>query len=131
MHRIFTGFRALRTGALAHTLAPMPRTRHAYALLDLPAASLARRFDVHPTTAARWKARNLLPPRYAALAALAAGDVGALDAAWTGWTLRRGELISPEGIAFRPGEVLAIPIRMQQIAALQRDTRPESQRELF
>lgn len=77
-------------------------------------------------TRRRWQKRGI-PARARALA----GDLAAIDPAWAGWILRRGELVSPEGLCFRPGEVLSIPLRIQQVRALERDARPFTQREMF
>jgi len=43
-------------------------------------------------------------------------DLGCFDTAWSGWHLRDGFLISPEGWQVGSGEVLAIRILRQQLA---------------
>lgn len=35
-------------------------------------------------------------------------DLGAVDPAFTGWNLFRGELYTPEGLHYRPGDIQAI-----------------------
>lgn len=60
-----------------------------------------------------------------------APDLGALDSAWRGWTMVRGELVSPDGLRVRPGEIASIPLREQLVAALRAELRPYSQRALF
>lgn len=53
------------------------------------------------------------------------GELGAVAAAFAGWRLdaRHGELVSPEGWRFTPGEIRAIPFRYGQIRGLQRQVR--------
>jgi hypothetical protein len=50
-------------------------------------------------------------------------DLGCFDPAWKGWRIRDGQLISPEGWAATPGEILALPLMRAQIASYQRDQR--------
>ena len=50
-------------------------------------------------------------------------DLGCFDAAWKGWRIRDGQLLSPEGWAVCPGDVLAIPMMRAQITSYQRDQR--------
>ena len=51
------------------------------------------------------------------------GDLGHLDPAWPGWTLRDGKLISPEGIQAPPTDVLAMPFVQAQLALYQAENR--------
>lgn len=85
-------------------------------LRELTGASLA--------TARRWKRTNRAPivvVRYLALLSLGAVSTAA---AWAGWTVRRdGKLHSPEGAAFTPGEIRALPLRLQQISAMETERR--------
>lgn len=98
-------------------------------LKDWPSAGhLARVLGVPTRTARRWKAAGRLPAPWLLLfLLLGERDLGALDEAWRGWRLARGEIVSPEGLAFRPGEVLAASIRMQQLAELERQLREPQQ----
>jgi len=48
-----------------------------------------------------------------------AGDLGAFDPEFRGWTVRDGKLISPEGWEASPGDVLSIPLLRAQISAYQ------------
>ena len=48
-------------------------------------------------------------------------DLGHIDPAVAGFTLYQGQIITPNGYAYQPGYLYAIPIRMQQIADLQRE----------
>jgi hypothetical protein len=58
---------------------------------------------------------------------IACGELGTVSAPWRGWRLIRGELVSPEGWRFRPGDVLAGPIRAQQLRELERRDREPRQ----
>lgn len=46
-------------------------------------------------------------------------DLVCFDAEWKGWYLKDGFLISPDGWEIGRGEVIAIPILRQQLAAYQ------------
>ena len=72
-------------------------------------------------TAAHGLQRRL--PTWAAgwIQLIADGDLGRIDPAWAQWRLRRGELISPDGWSFRPGEVATIAFRNQKIRFLKDD----------
>jgi hypothetical protein len=50
-------------------------------------------------------------------------DLGCFDPAWKGWRIQDGQLISSEGWAVSPGNVLEIPLMRAQIASYQRDQR--------
>ncbi len=77
-------------------------------LYGVPVAVIAERCQVHPDTARRWKRQGSAPaPALALIRALHEHDLGAVDGAWAGWTLRRGELVSPAGDRLTPGMVLA------------------------
>ena len=88
---------------------------------NLPPATLAAYCGASIRTAERWRARGKMPAGLAvAVALLHDGDLGVFSAAWRGWKLVRGELVSPENWCFRPGEVAAIPIVSQQMRLYQR-----------
>lgn len=89
---------------------------------------LARALGISERTARRFKASGQMPFAYAVVwAVLAEGDLGAVDPAFKGWRIERGRIVAPEGYGFRPGELLAIPLRMQQIAHLEREAREPRQ----
>lgn len=53
-------------------------------------------------------------------------DLGELDEAWRGWLILRGELFDPLHSSTRgytPSEIRSYPIRLSQIAALERELR--------
>lgn len=76
---------------------------------------------VDVTTARRWKRGAICPPQSAL--SLLAGDLGFLDPAWTGWTLRHGHLVSQEGWEISMHDVLAMRLMAAQIAAYQTENR--------
>jgi hypothetical protein len=52
---------------------------------------------------------------------LICGDLTAFDPEWRGWVARGGKLISPEGWEITVGDVLALPLMRQQLAAYKRE----------
>ncbi len=54
-------------------------------------------------------------------------DLGKLDAAFAGFKIRNGQIITPNGYAYPPGYLYSIPIRMQLIAELERERRTPRQ----
>ena len=73
-------------------------------------------------TARSWRQKRRLPAWAAGwIQLIADGDLGRMDPVWNQWLLRRGELISPDGWGFRPGEVVTIPFRHQKIRFLEDD----------
>lgn len=93
-------------------------------LYGVPVAVIAERCQVHPDTARRWKRTGNAPAGALALIrVLHEQDLGAVDATWTGWRLRRGELVSPGGDRLTPGAVLAGRYHAQRCAELERELR--------
>lgn len=104
------------------------RSAASMALLHgITAETIAAWCKCHVTTARRWK-RGEEPPQSALdiIALRSVGDLGIIDSAWAGWSLRNGELFSPgDAYSFRPGDVQAIPFRQAQLRHLQdRDKLP-------
>lgn len=99
----------------------------------MPTAWAAARFARHPCTISRWRARGF-PPAVPALAALELeGELGRIHAAWHGWRLdpKTGELRAPgNAYVITVGQVAAVPIYREQIAALEyaRRRRPLARR---
>ncbi len=46
-------------------------------------------------------------------------DLADLDPAWSGWVIRHGKLWSPEGWAFTPAQLYALPWLRQQVQVYQ------------
>jgi hypothetical protein len=88
-------------------------------LYGIPIKEIARICRVDLTTARRWKRGARCPPETALL--LICGDLVAFDPEWRGWRAKRGRLISPEGWEITVGEVLALPLMRQRLAAYERE----------
>lgn len=76
---------------------------------------------LHRTTIARMRRRGRLRPELTRLAAIELdGVLGLIHADWSGWRLCRqtGALITPGGTGFAAGEILAMPLRYQELRAL-------------
>lgn len=85
---------------------------------------LAQRTFTSTRSAQRWRLTGRAPRVVVAFLRLVEeGPLGMIHAAWNGWRLHRGALISPEGIAFAPAELLALTLRLQQVAELAREVR--------
>lgn len=82
---------------------------------------IARICGVDLTTARRWKRGARCPPKSAIL--LIQADLGCFDPKWSGWRIRNGFLIAPNGWEIGYGEVLAIPILRQQLACYEVELR--------
>lgn len=69
-------------------------------------------------SARRWKVAGKVPEPYAARVALMLiADLGAISPDWQGWSIRQGELVSPEGLRLRPREIRALPLQLAALAA--------------
>lgn len=100
--------------------APDPEAIEA-AWFGLTAPELAELADVHVTTARRWLRQRQAPSQVSrCLELLRAGHLGALARAWSGWSIRGGFLVSPEGERFAPGDVRAAPYDRDQVRELRR-----------
>ena len=81
---------------------------------------------VHRTTVQRWLTKRKLPrPIYLLLDLMLNGSIVRIHSAWSGFTIdaNTGDLVTPLGWPIRPGEILALQLRYQQIAALQCEVR--------
>lgn len=86
-------------------------------LYGIPAETIALLCKVNVRTARRWKKGERKMPKTARM--ILAGDLGAFDSAWRGWTLRDGKLISPERWEVSLGDVLSISLMRAQVSAYQ------------
>jgi hypothetical protein len=90
-------------------------------LYGVPVEVIAEKCGVHPDTARRWKRTGNVPPAAViAIRALYEHDLGAISGPWAGWSVRGGELVSPQGDRFTPGLVLAGKYHRQRCAELER-----------
>lgn len=87
---------------------------------------LIERARVHRSTVARWRARRVFPAALQRLVELELeGRLELIHDAWTGFKIdaRTGELVTPGGLRYRAGEILALPIRAQLLHELERRVR--------
>lgn len=98
-------------------------------LIGINVNEVARICHVSLKTASRWKAGTTCPPESALM--LLCGDLAAFDREWRGWVVRGGKLISPEGWEITVGDVLALPLMRQQLAAYQTELRLVKERVLM
>lgn len=54
-------------------------------------------------------------------------DLGHLDPAFKGFKIYGGQIVTPNGYAYPPGFLYAIPLNMQLIAELQRQVKTPKQ----
>lgn len=103
-------------------------TNEAGALYGIPAPLIASACGVSVRTATRWKAKRRAPAwATRAVRLLVDCELAPVSADWQGWRIAGGELVSPEGERFAPGDVRAIPWRRAQLAELERAAREPRQ----
>jgi hypothetical protein len=74
--------------------------------------------NIHPKTLYRWKTGRVpIPGRQHLAIKMLLGDLPGTDGQWTGWGFVRGELVSPGGDRFQPGQILALILLRQQLTA--------------
>lgn len=99
-----------------------------FALARLSREQAARLLGVTPRTVRRWETGEIAAPRSAWLALrLLAGDLGAMDASWSGWYLRQGGLWPPglrRSVPISAGDVAALPYLLQLQSEVLRPERP-------
>jgi hypothetical protein len=85
------------------------------------AHELARLALSSERSARRWIAEGFAPRLVVRfLEIVVRGPLGLICERWNGWSLRGGVLHAPTGATFTPEEIAAIPLRLQQIAELER-----------
>jgi len=87
----------------------------------ITAEEIAMTCEVSFRTACRWKSGQTTMPPTARM--LLCADLGCIDHAWTGWHIRKGLLISPEGWEISVNMIMGVPLMRQQIAAYQAEER--------
>ena len=90
----------------------------------ISAETIAALCGVNIATARRWKRGISRIP--VAAKKLLAGDLSAFGREWRGWTIRDGKIVSPEGWAYTPGEVLSLTLLRAQVAHLESLRRREA-----
>jgi hypothetical protein len=74
--------------------------------------------NIHPKTLYRWKTGRVpIPGRQHLAIKMLLGDLPGTEGRWTGWGFVQGELVSPGGDRYRPGDVLALVLLRQQLTA--------------
>jgi uncharacterized small protein (DUF1192 family) len=82
--------------------------------------SVCRQLNVHRTTVRRWLAGQVqIPGHQLQVIRMLLGHLPGTDGQWAGWSFFQGELVAPNGQAFRAGEVMSIGLNRQRIAALE------------
>jgi hypothetical protein len=78
--------------------------------------------NVHRTTLRRWlSGRVQIPGHQHQVIRLLLGDLPGTCGQWTDWRFHDGELLSPGGDRYRPGDVLSLIILRQQLTAQRRE----------
>jgi len=97
--------------------------RHLRALIELIGERrVLRELNVHRTTIRRWlKGEVQIPGHQHQVIKLLLGDLPGTEGQWAGWSFFQGELVAPNGQAFRAGEVMSIGLNRQRIAALEQE----------
>ena len=80
--------------------------------------AVERELNVHRTTVQRWQRGHVRIPgaKHQAIRMLL-GDLPGTEGQWSGWRFWKGKLWSPGGDQFSAGDVLAISLLRQQLAA--------------
>ena len=85
------------------------------------AETIAGIAGVHITSARRWKRAGAPEHIHKLLRLLLQGDLAVISPAWRGWRIERDRLHSiDDAYTFSPGEILSLPFRLSQIAALEK-----------
>jgi hypothetical protein len=97
--------------------------RDLHALIEkIGERAVARELNVHPKTLYRWKTGRVpLPGRQHLAVKLLLGDLPGTEGRWSGWGFVRGELVSPGGDRFEPGQILSLILLRQQLTAQRRE----------
>ena len=77
----------------------------------------------HRSSVTRWRQKNRFPREVQLLASVQLhGELGHIHRNWNDWRLdtRSGELFSPAGDSFTPNELVALPLRLQELNALRK-----------
>jgi len=86
------------------------------------ARQVCRELNIHDKTLYRWRTRrSTMPGRQHITVKMLLGDLPGTAGQWTGWKFVAGKLVSPTGDQFQPGEILAIGLNHQRIAALEQE----------
>lgn len=82
--------------------------------------SVCRQLNVHDKTLYRWRTgRVQIPGHQHQVIRLLLGDLPGTEGRWSGWRFWAGKLCSPAGETYTAGDVLALGLLRQQLAAQQ------------
>lgn len=97
--------------------------RHLNELIErIGESRLCSELNIHPKTLYRWKTGRVpIPGRQHLAIKMLLGDLPGTEGRWTGWGFVQGELVSPGGDHYRPGDVLSLIILRQQLTAQRRE----------
>jgi hypothetical protein len=97
--------------------------RHLRQLIErIGETRVLRELNVHRTTLRRWlKSEVQIPGHQHQVIRLLLGDLPGTCGKWTDWRFHDGELLSPGGDRYRPGDVLSLVILRQQLTAQRRE----------
>jgi|GEM_PF-6857458 len=91
----------------------------------------ANRLPVSAETRRRWRRRGTPPPLAVLALRLLEGELGEISEAWSGWRVRQGELVSPEGETWTPGRLTAWVLQLQLLEEYRRRLARPQQWALF
>lgn len=89
--------------------------------------ALAERLGISRVSTRRWRRAGLPAWARIAIRLLFGGELGLIHPAWRGWVLRNGQLCGPDGFAFEPREILALPFLHRLVNAYQVEQRVDRQ----
>lgn len=97
--------------------------RHLNELIErIGERAVARELNIHEKTLYRWKTGRVpIPGRQHLAIRLLLGDLPGTEGRWSGWGFVQGELVSPGGDRYRPGDVLSLILLRQQLTAQRRE----------
>ncbi len=90
-------------------------------LYGLSTSYIARICHVDLATARRWKRGATCLPYTAWV--LITGDLSGFGPQWRGWKMKSGHIVSPEGWAATPGDVMMVQLAQLQLGDYRRENR--------
>jgi hypothetical protein len=116
---------AVQTSALPESSPFVNEIEHQRCVIGfISKAKAADLCGVDRRTWRRWESGQTYMPRavWGWFQAATGGGFAAGGPKWDGWNFYRGEICTPEGISFKPGEIRSIPFLFRQIHDYERTT---------
>ena len=116
---------AVQTSALPESSPFINEIEHQRCVIGfISKAKAANLCGVDRRTWRRWESGQTYMPRavWGWFQAATGGGFAAGGPKWDGWNFYRGEICTPEGISFKPGEIRSIPFLFRQIHDYERTT---------